>query len=278
MSKTLQVGIMAVGWPSHMHTKALQAIKGVKVAAVSDPDKKRRKDFIDSYGVMNEFDDYRDMLKKINLDCVVIGLPTSMHYKASLESFKAGCHILCEKPPTTTGAEMKKLAQVAKQKKKIFMFARQPRYNAESLAARKMVARGNLGKVYHAEAYWVRARYLPTLGKQWRFDKNKGGGVLFDLGIHAIDNAWFVMGCPKPVEVFGRMNTAFSYLAQKSITYNADDMSAGMIRFENNATLTFTTAFSLNTAGSQQGIPDEHINPAFQAVNIFGTKGGIASF
>jgi predicted dehydrogenase len=65
---------------------------------------------------------------------------------------------------------------------------------------------------------------------------------------------------------------------QKGVTYSADDMSAGMIRFKNNATLMFTTAFSLNTAGSQQGIPDEPVNPAFQAVNIYGTKGGIDLF
>ena len=90
---------------------------------MADPDKDRRADFIGQYGAMEEFDDYRVMIHKGDLDGAVIALPTSMHYAACAATLKAGLHVLCEKPPTTTAQEMVKVARLAKQKKLTYMFA-----------------------------------------------------------------------------------------------------------------------------------------------------------
>jgi predicted dehydrogenase len=78
-----------------------------------------------------------------------------------------------------------------------------------------------------------------------------------------IDNPWFVMGCPRPVEAFGGAHVAFAHLAPKGVEYTAEDMAVGMVRFETGATLVFTVTFALNTPGP------------IGEVKVYGKKGGI---
>ena len=266
---------MGATWPSQSHAEGFAPIKNVEFKAVSEPDIIRRKQFLKSFGNMEEYDDYRQMLNKAELDAVVIGIPTGMHFHASQASLNAGLHVLCEKPPATNTAEMIKIALLARTKRLTYMFARQPRFRPESLEARKLVKSGRIGNVYHAEGKWIRCRNIPWRSDGWFVNKKKGGGVLLDLGIHSIDNAWFVMGCPRPVEVFAGLHCAFSYLATKGIEYTAEDAAVGLIRFENGATLHFMTTFALNTAGPHADKADGFINPEWGEVTIYGTKGGI---
>jgi len=275
VARQLRLGFMGATWPCRSHAGGFAGVKGVAFAAIAEPDAGKRKQFVEDFGAMEECDDYRRMIRKAPLDAVVIGLPTSMHFEATRASLNRGLHVLCEKPPATDAAQMTRLARLAKKKGATYMFARQPRFRPESLEARKLVKKGRIGDVYHAEARWIRCRYIPWRADGWFVNKAKGGGVLLDLGIHSIDNAWFVMGCPKPVEAFAGLHCAFSHLAPKGIEYTAEDAAVGMVRFENGATLDFMVTFALNTPGRDPAKADGVINPEWGEARVFGTKGGI---
>ena len=275
MSGKVRIGFMGATWPCRSHAEGLSSIRSVKFEAVSEPDMERRTQFLRKFGEMQEYNDYRQMLQEAQLDAVVIGLPTALHFEATQASLDAGLHVLCEKPPTTNAAEMIEIARLAKKKRLTYMFARQPRFAPESLEARKLVQRGRIGEVYHAEGKWIRCRGIPWQGGGWFVNKEKGGGVLLDLGVHSIDNAWFVMGCPRPVEAFAGLHCAFSHLAPEGIEYTAEDAAVGMIRFENGATLHFMVTFALNTAGRDAGKTEGFVKPEWGEIKIYGTKGGI---
>lgn len=271
---------MGTKWPCQRHAEAFAALPGVELAAVAELDPALRARYVKMFGGrMQAYADYREMLAAAKLDAVVIGLPTWLHTEATMASFDAGAHVLCEKPPTTNTAEMVRIAARARRLGLTYMFCRQTRFLAASLRARDLVAAGKLGEVYHADAKWLRTRYLPTNLDNWRVSLKRGGGVLLDLGIHAIDGAWFVMGCPQPVEVLAGMHCKFGHFAPKGQDYSADDAAMGMIRFENGATLQFSTSFSLNwapqgaTAAGNGG--RKAINSELREVTVFGTDGGV---
>lgn len=276
MTRSLRVGFMGASWPCQRHAEAFQTLRGAKVAAIADLDEQRRKAFTETFGAMQEYGDYHDMLAEAELDAVVVGLPTGMHTEACMASLDAGAHVLCEKPPTTNTKDMVRVARKAEKAGLTYMFARQPRFTHASLRARKLADSGRLGEVYHAEANWLRARFIPTGGRGWFTSKAKGGGVLLDLGIHSIDGAWFVMGCPRPVEALAGMHCAFSYLAPDGQDYTADDATTGFVRFENGATLNFTVTFCLNWPGV--GPPPDGrkaFNPQVREITVYGTRGGV---
>ena len=275
MSKSLRVGLMGASWPGLMHGAAFEALPGATVAAIADLDTTRRKAFAEKFGVAEQYADYHDMLAKAGLDAVVVGLPTGMHVQACMDAFAAGAHVLCEKPPTTNARDMIRVGRRAEKAGLTYMFARQPRFSRASLGARDLVESGRLGEVYHAESKWLRARFIPTGTRGWFTSKAKGGGVLLDLGIHSIDGAWFVMGCPRPVEALAGMHCAFGHLAPKGQDYTADDATVGIIRFENGATLNFTVTFCLNWPGVEASPDGKAFNPQVREITVYGTRGGV---
>jgi predicted dehydrogenase len=274
-TKTIRIGIMGTGWPGRTHTEAFQKLPGAAVVAVSEPIAERRAAFIEKFGAMSEFDDYRDMIRQGGLDAVVNALPTGMHYATTRVCLEAGLHVLCEKPPTTTAAEMIALARLARRTRRVYMFCRQPRFEPKRLEARRLVAAGALGEVYAAESAWIRCRGIPWGAGGWFVNKAKGGGVLLDLGIHVIDNVWFVMGCPRPVEVMAGLYCAFSNLAPKGITYTAEDAVMGQIRFANGAMLRIMTSFALNTGGPGVQEASGKVRPEWGEARLYGTRAGL---
>ena len=105
--------------------------------------------------------------------------------------------------------------------------------------------------------------------------KKKGEGVLLDLGIHAVDNAWFIMGCPQPTEISAELYCHFSSLVPADQIYAADDAACGQIRFKNGSVLHFAVAFSLNTANEEIPNGENIFRTELQDIKIYGTLGGI---
>ncbi len=276
MKDPVKVGIIGVGGTIGSTTAILAAEPNVQLVALADPDPTRRKRVLDGIKGVGVFDDYRQMFDACDLDAVCIGLPTWMHASVSQEAIERGMHVLCEKPPSNDAAELIPVTQLAKNKGLTYMFVRQSRFTSQLMEGRRLVEAGELGDVYYAETRWIRTRWCSARG--WRHDKAKGGGVLLDLGIHAIDNVWFMMGCPRPTEVMAGLYCTFSHLAPPEQIYTADDAACGFVRFENGCTLHFAVAFSMNTTNRHTpAAGTDLVKSETQEFHLYGTKAGLES-
>ncbi len=274
MKDTIKVGIIGVGGTISSTTVILNGEPNVELVALADMDANRRERVLGDIKGVQVFDDYQKMFDTCELDAVCIGLPTWLHAPVSQEAVERGLHVLCEKPPSNDATELVPVTQLAKENGLIYMFVRQSRFSAQLMEGRRLVQAGELGDVYYAETRWIRTRWSSARG--WRHDKEKGGGVLLDLGIHAIDNVWFMMGCPRPTEVMAGLYCTFSHLVPPDQTYTADDAACGFVRFENGCTLHFAVAFSMNTTNRQS--PDKNsdlVNKEIQEFHLYGTKAGL---
>ena len=276
MKDPVKVGIIGVGGTIGSTTAILAAEPEVQLVALADPDPTRRKRVLEGIKGVRVFDDYRQMFDACALDAVCIGLPTWMHAPVSQEAIARGMHVLCEKPPSNDAAELIPVTQLAENSGLTYMFVRQSRFTSQLMEGRRLVEAGALGDVYYAETRWIRTRWCSARG--WRHDKAKGGGVLLDLGIHAIDNVWFMMGCPRPTEVMAGLYCTFSHLAPPEQTYTADDAACGFVRFENGCTLHFAVAFSMNTTNRHTpAVGSDLVKSETQEFHLYGTKAGLES-
>ena len=270
----VKVGIIGVGGTIGSTTAVLAAEPNVQLVALADPDPNRRKRVLEGIKGVRVFDDYKQMFDACDLDAVCIGLPTWMHAPVSQEAVELGMHVLCEKPPSNDAAELTPVTELAATKGLVYMFVRQSRFTPQLMEGRRLVQAGELGDVYYAETRWIRTRWCSARG--WRHDKAKGGGVLLDLGIHAIDNVWFMMGCPRPTEAMAGLYCNFAHLAPSEQTYTADDAACGFVRFENGCTLHFAVAFSLNTTNRQApAAGSDLVKSEIQEFHLYGTKAGL---
>lgn len=246
--KVAVIGVRNVGMA---HARAWAARPDAKLVAIAELDDQRRQDAAKELENVQSFGDYRDLLAKSNAEIVSVCLPTGMHEQVVTECLRAGKHVLCEKPPASNAAEAARMAQAAANAGKVLGYGLQRRFEPPVQAARQVVQEGRTGQIFYGRTGWVRT--VPLLGATtaWRLDRAGGGGGLLDLGVHLLDVAWYVMGCPPPVSASGFVSTRGTELLARAAGVRvpaqpADDTAAALIRFEGGAALLLESSFALN--------------------------------
>ena len=153
------------------------------------------------------YGDYNEMARrerrlKDGIDAVAIVTPNHAHAAAARAFLKAGIHVICDKPLTTTRREADQLAKLAHESGLIFAVTHN--YTGYPLVrqARAMVKAGELGAIRVVQVEyaqdWLATRVEETGSKQaeWRTDPARSGpaGAVGDIGTHAFNLAEFIVG------------------------------------------------------------------------------------
>jgi predicted dehydrogenase len=271
--KKINLGVIGTGWPGQQHARVMSAIPEARLYACADLDDARRAEFEATYAPQKSFHDYHELLQDRKLDAAIICLPNFLHFPASLAALEAGKHVFCEKPPTLNAAEMKVLHEEATKRGLVYYFGRQFRFTPGMRAAKELIAAGRLGTIYHAHATWVRSRGIPQgIGGWFTEKKRSGGGALIDIGVHALDSAWYLMGTPRPVSVSAQVYRNFEHLVQDPV-FDVEDAAFAFIRFENGAVVHLETSWAANLPDD---IPQgQYFGRELNNSTVYGTKGTI---
>lgn len=203
MSKIIRVGIIGTGGMAADHAKKFSAIPGVRLGACLDILPGRAESFAKTHGFKHAVSDVAALLNEV--DAVSIVTPDAAHAADSLTVLKAGKHLLCEKPLTTTLADARKVAGAARKAAKsgaIHMVNFSYRRSAAMQKAMELVAKGAIGDLRHVHSsylqswiaqpiwgHWTQEQWL------WRMQTARGSaGVLGDVGCHILDLTTAVSG------------------------------------------------------------------------------------
>ena len=240
----INVGIVGLGWPGERHAEGILGSRNGTLYACADLHEKRREAFVERYQPRKSFASLDEMLADPELDAVVVCLPNFLHFPATLAALGADKHVLCEKPPTMNATEMRALRDEAAKRRRVYFFGRQARFSPSLLAARELIAAGRLGKIYFGKTVYLRSRGIPVGVDGWFTEKARsGGGALIDLGVHALDSAWYLMGTPKPLTVSAQVFQNFSHHVSVPVN-DVEDSAYGMVRFANGAVVHFEIAWA----------------------------------
>ncbi|MFA7099785.1 MAG: Gfo/Idh/MocA family oxidoreductase [Eubacteriales bacterium] len=270
-SKKLRIGIAGAGnIAANAHLPAYSRTSNTSVMAIADLDVSRAKAAAEKYSIPAYYSSVEEMFEKSDIDAVDICTWNSAHAGIAVAAAKAGKHVLCEKPLTISTGEAYRIEKAVKEAGVKFMLAVPGRFAAPNMYIRGLYEKGELGEVYFAKTAYVRRRGTPT---GWFTDKKtSGGGPVIDIGIHGIDAAWYLMGCPKPVRVSA---ATYDYIGDYKTkgtdrwqgtscpdnAFDTEDSGAGVIHFENGGMLVFEASWAIN-------------GPSFSHTQIYGTKAG----
>lgn len=194
--KIINVGIIGYGLSGRVfHAPFLDVNPGFRLKSIVE----RYNDFSKNvYPYIYVINDYRDLLSDEEIDLVVITTPNTLHYPMAKEALLAGKHVVVEKPFTTTTKEADELIELANFKdRKLFVYQNR-RWDGDFLTIKNFRKYNMLGDIEHFESHFDRFRPELVLGS-WREDELPGGGVLYDLGPHLIDQALQLFGLPQGV-------------------------------------------------------------------------------
>lgn len=271
--KKIKIGIVGTGGIAEEHIKSYMKNPNVELYAFCDINKTRLDEMGKKYEITRLFTDKKDLLALSEIDAVSICTWNSEHAECTIAALEAGKHVLCEKPMSINQAEAIKMKETADKTDKLLMIGFVRRFGNDCSILKDFVAKDYFGDFYYAKATYLRRNGNPG---GWFGDTSRsGGGSLIDLGVHVIDFVRYVMGNPKPVSVYGvtyqklfnrrNIKTPKAYIS-RSVTNNdicdVEDLASALIRFDNGATLSVETSFSLN------------IKKPEGKIEFFGTKGG----
>lgn len=207
MKKTLNVAMIGGGFMGRAHSNAWKKVNtffdapytvNLKVIVGNHT---KLEDFAQKWGYEEVSYDWREVMRRPDIDIVSIGTPTYMHKDMAIEAARNGKHIVCEKPCAMSYRECAQMAEEAEKAGVTHYLNHNYRRVPAVAYAKQLIEEGRLGKIYHWRGAYLQDWIMdPDFPKTWHLDaKRAGAGVLFDLGSHAVDLARFLVGEPRTV-------------------------------------------------------------------------------
>lgn len=170
---------------------AIRASSGVQLCAVvtRDPARVSATGQFDDVLVTSRLDD----LIGVGVEIVHLVVPNEHHLPMTLECFSLGLNVVVEKPMALSQTEAERMVAAASASQRMLAVGSCMAWSPAVTRAGELIDDGVLGTVFHAE---ISAAFDTGTFRGWRqlTRTSEGGGVLNDLGAHAIDAAIRLLG------------------------------------------------------------------------------------
>ena len=205
--KRIRVGIIGQGRSgAGIHAAYLRDDRKYAIVAIADPLAERRT------RAEAEFDceahaDVKALLKRDDLDLIVNASPSQLHVPLSLQAFRAGFNVVCEKPLACKAREVDRLIAAAKKaRRRLFVF-QQNRFNPGFQRMLKVMESGVLGRILQVSIASV------GFGRRWDWQTltDFNGGSLLNTGPHLMDQALQVFGTKTMPDVACHMDRGATF-------------------------------------------------------------------
>jgi 1,5-anhydro-D-fructose reductase (1,5-anhydro-D-mannitol-forming) len=162
-----------------------------------------------TWSTLDEALDDPEVQKEVH--AVYVGTPVFLHAPQTIQSLRAGKHVLCEKPMAMSEAEAASMVRAADENKRQFGVAYYRRFYPKVLRAKQLLDAGVIGKPVFAEL--TNHMWFDGSGNRgWLFDPAKaGGGPLYDVASHRIDVLNFLFG--QPLHAIGQLSNVVHHYA-----------------------------------------------------------------
>lgn len=149
---------------------------------------------------------FEELIAKASLyDLAVITTPNTEHASQAIAAMKAGLNVVVDKPIATNSQDCEAMIKCSHETGTVFSVFQNRRWDADFLTIKQLIQSQTLGQITRFESRWERFRPEPKTNA-WRetSSSEEGGGILFDLGSHAIDQITHLFG--KPEHIYAEMN------------------------------------------------------------------------
>ena len=128
------------------------------------------------------------------VDLLVVSTPPSSHYEIARAGLQHGLSVVVDKPFVVKAAQGRELIAEAQSRGLLLTVFQNRRYDGDFLTIQRMVREGSLGKIHSLESRFE--WWKPEETKAWKAHAGAeaGGGILFDLGPHLLDQACQLFG------------------------------------------------------------------------------------
>ncbi|WP_421725843.1 Gfo/Idh/MocA family protein [Bauldia sp.] len=246
--KPLNIGMIGYGFMGRAHSNAYRRVGNFfdldyqpVLKAACARNKKAVKAFADTWGYESIETDWKELIKRDDIDAVDICVPNDLHVDIAIAAAKAGKMVLCEKPIARDAKEGLRMVKAVEKAGVPNMVWYNYRWIPAVTLVKQVVAEGKLGRIFHYRANflqdWTISPDVPQGGAgTWRLDVDAAGsGVTGDLIAHCVDTAMWING---PISDLTAMTETFVKRRKHAETgkmkaVGIDDAAALLAHFKN---------------------------------------------
>jgi len=187
------IAIVGFGGMGSRHAELIATVEGLSIRGVWDVLPERLED-ARALG-LPVYASFAAALADPSVDIVLVATPNQVHKELSIAALDAGKNVICEKPVALDTQEVQAMIDAAERNRRLFVVHQNRRWDEDYQMARTIVLDKLVGPVHHVERRVMGSRGIPG---DWRKFKAFGGGMLFDWGIHVLDQMLDLF--PEPIE------------------------------------------------------------------------------
>jgi glucose-fructose oxidoreductase len=187
----LGVALVGLGYYStDLLAPALQQTKNCYLAGIVTGTPAKAEAWKAKYNIAEEniynYQSFDQIANNNDIDVIYVVLPPSMHREYVIKAANAGKHVWCEKPMAITAKECQDMIDACKKNKKSLAIGYRLHHEPNTQEYRRIMKQKLLGNVKQLSCA---AGYREDRTDHWKQKKEMGGGVLYDMGVYAIQGA-----------------------------------------------------------------------------------------
>ena len=224
-----KIAILGAGFITDIHIESYHRfVPEAEVVAVYTRQADKAKAFAEKHGIPQWYDNIDDAITKSGCEVVDVCLPNFLHAEATIKAAKAGKQVIIEKPLAVTLEEADAMISACRDAGVKLMYAEELCFAPKYERVRQLIKEGAIGDVYMLK----QAEKHSGPHSDWFYNIDlAGGGVLMDMGCHAMQWFRWILDNAKAVSVYASMSTVLHMNRTKG-----EDNSVVIVEFENGVT------------------------------------------
>lgn len=176
------IAIAGVGAWGRNLLRNFHTLSDGRLVLACDGDEKRLEYIRQHYPGLNTTRDYSDIIKRDDIEAVVLATPPAAHFEMAMAAIKAGKDVFVEKPLVLSVAEGEQLVEEADKRKQILMVGHIMVYHPATLYLKEKIDSGDFGKIYYLCASRVNLGKVRNIENAlWSFAPHDISIILFLL-------------------------------------------------------------------------------------------------
>ena len=220
----LRYAVIGYGFIGRRHVQTLLHSEEADCVAVCDRNERRRAEVKELLPDMPVYATAEEMYEKEQIDGVIISANNNQHKKLVIQAAEAKKHIICEKPAALSVADLDEMTAAVEKAGVTFTVHQQRRFDKDFQCVKTCYDQRLVGDMYTIQSSLY--GYNGNM-HDWHVYKDEGGGMLYDWGVHLIDQILYM--------VKGRLVSVYADV-RNVINKEVDDYFKIILRFENQVT------------------------------------------
>ncbi|MGL1902594.1 MAG: Gfo/Idh/MocA family oxidoreductase [Fibrobacterales bacterium] len=196
--KMIRWGILGLGSIAHEFALAIKNSEYGQLHAVASRDSAIAKEFAGNYEAEAYYGSYSELVNDSQIDVVYIATPHVFHKEQAILALEAGKHVVCEKPFTLKKSDAEEVFALARSKNLFIMEALWTRFFPLMDKLREILDQKRIGEITSLEASFGFSAEFDADSRL--FNKELGGGALFDVGVYLLSFSQMILGAPERIE------------------------------------------------------------------------------